>query len=162
TTNEDTPLNVAAKGVLANDTDVDGDVLSAVLVSGPSHGALTLNANGSFVYTPAANYNGSDSFTYKANDGTADSNVATVTLTINPVNDAPLPGPDTFSTNEDTTLTVAAPGVLGNDTDVDGDTLSAILVTGPAHGTFALSADGSFVYMPTANYNGADSFTYKV
>ena len=73
---EDTP--VVAAGVLANDTDVDGDALTAVLVSGPAHGSLTLNADGSFTYTPSANYNGPDSFTYKANDGQADSNVATV------------------------------------------------------------------------------------
>jgi CSLREA domain-containing protein len=90
-TNEDTALLVPAPGVLSNDTDPDsGDTLTAVLVSGPSHGTLTLNANGSFSYTPAANYNGPDSFTYKARDShTAESNVATVSLTVNPVNDPP-------------------------------------------------------------------------
>ena len=72
--------------MLANDTDADGDTLTAVLVTGPSHGSLTLNANGSFTYTPAADFTGSDSFTYKANDGTADSNVATVNITVNPLN----------------------------------------------------------------------------
>src|SRR5205085_2724481 len=66
---EDTPLTISAPGVLGNDSDVDGDSLTAVLVSGPAHGTLTLNSNGSFSYTPAANYNGTDSFTYKANDG---------------------------------------------------------------------------------------------
>lgn len=85
------PLTVAAPGVLGNDTDIDGDALTAVLVTGPTHGALTLNANGSFTYTPAVNFNGTDSFTYKANDGTADSGTATVTLTVTPVNDPPLP-----------------------------------------------------------------------
>ena len=80
--NEDVTLNVAAPGVLSNDSDADGNSLSAVIVSGPSHGALALSANGSFSYTPIANFNGSDSFTYKANDGTADSNVATVTITV--------------------------------------------------------------------------------
>src|SRR6185295_17843171 len=77
-TNEDTAVNVAAPGVVGN--DVDGDPLTAVLVSGPAHGTLTLNADGSFMYTPAANYNGPESFTYKANDGSADSNVATVSI----------------------------------------------------------------------------------
>jgi CSLREA domain-containing protein len=86
---EDTLLTVPAPGVLSNDTDVDGDALTAVLVAGPSRGELTLNPDGSFSYTPAANYNGSDSFTYMANDGTLDSNVATVSLTIHPVNDLP-------------------------------------------------------------------------
>src|SRR5437667_11638028 len=89
-TDEDTALTITAPGVLGNDTDVDSPALTAVVVTGPGHGALTLNANGSFTYTPAANFNGSDSFTYKANDGLLDSNVATVALTINPVNDAPL------------------------------------------------------------------------
>ena len=65
---------------------------------------MTLNANGSFTYTPAANYNGPDSFTYKANDGAADSNVATVSLTVNAVNDAPVAAGDAFNANEDTTL----------------------------------------------------------
>src|SRR5262249_44797878 len=152
---------VAAPGLLANDTDVEGDSLSAVLVSGPSHGSLTLNANGSFTYAPAANYNGSDSFTYKANDGQDDSNVATVAINIAPVNDPPVAVNDTFTTNEDTTLTVAAAGVLANDVDVDGDALSAILVSGPAHGSLTLNSNGSFSYMPAANYNGSDSFTYK-
>jgi VCBS repeat-containing protein len=88
-TNEDTPLNVAAPGVLGNDSDPDGDPLTAVKVGDPAHGSLTLNANGSFVYTPQANFNGSDSFTYAANDGTSNSSPATVTITVNPVNDPP-------------------------------------------------------------------------
>ncbi len=82
--NEDQSLNVAAPGVLANDSDVDDNPLTAVLVSGPSNGMLTLNSNGSFTYTPNTNFSGTDSFTYKANDGNLDSNVATVTITVNP------------------------------------------------------------------------------
>src|SRR6266487_4294611 len=158
---EDTPLTVAAPGVLANDTDPDGDALSAALASGPSHGTLTLNANGSFTYTPAANFNGSDSFTYRASDGATASNPATVSITVTALNDAPAAADDTYSTAEDTVLTVAAPGVLGNDTDLDGTTLSAVVVTGPAHGTLTLNEDGSFTYTPDANYNGPDSFTYR-
>src|SRR5207247_1368206 len=130
-TSEDTPLTVAAAGMLANDTDIDGNPLAAVLNSGPANGRLTLNANGSFTYTPNANFNGTDSFTYQANDGTASSNVATVTLTVTPVNDAPVATGDGYSTSEDTPLTVAA-GVVANDTDTDGDPLSAVLVSGPA------------------------------
>src|SRR5205823_3168689 len=87
-TAEDTALTVnTAAGLLTHASDIDGDLLSAVLVSGPSHGTLTLNSNGSFTYTPAANYNGSDSFVYQVNDGTADSNLATVSLTITAVNE---------------------------------------------------------------------------
>src|SRR5439155_628171 len=118
TTAEDTTLTVAAPGVLANDTDVDGDTLSAVLVSQPTHGSLTLNANGSFTYTPMANYNGTHFLTYKANDGQTDSGIATVTITIAAVNDAPVAVNDSYSTAEDTTLNVAGPGVLANDSDV--------------------------------------------
>jgi uncharacterized delta-60 repeat protein len=159
-TAEDTALSVAAAGVLANDSDAEGDALTAALVSGPAHGTLALNADGSFTYTPNGNYNGTDSFTYKANDGTADGNVATVTLTVTPVNDTPTASADAYTTVEDTALTVSAPGVLANDSDVDGDVLSAVLVSGPAHGTLSLNANGSFTYSPSANYNGADSFTY--
>ena len=110
---------MAAPGVLGNDTDVDGDRADGGRwSSGPAHGTLTLNADGSFTYTPSANYNGADSFTYKANDGTADSNVATVTITVGAVNDAPVADDDAYDADEDTPLTVAAPGVLGNDSDV--------------------------------------------
>jgi len=101
-TAEDTALSVAAPGVLGNDSDPDGNPLTAVLGSGPSHGTLALNANGSFTYTPAANYNGSDSFTYHASDGTLTSNLATVTITVSAVNDPP-------------TVTVAAGGTCGTD-----------------------------------------------
>ena len=148
--------------MLGNDTDVDGDPLTAVLVSGPANGTLTLNADGSFTYTPDANFNGTDSFTYQANDGTADSNVATVTHHGRPRSTTRRwPATTATRTDEDTPLTVAAPGVLGNDTDVDGDALTAVLVSGPANGTLTLNADGSFTYTPDANFNGTDSFTYK-
>src|SRR5439155_22087090 len=82
TTNEDSALTVAAPGVLSNDSAANGASITAVLVSGPAHGTVTLSADGSFTYTPAANYNGSDSFTYKANDGSLDGNTATVSLTV--------------------------------------------------------------------------------
>jgi VCBS repeat-containing protein len=160
-TAEDTPLKVAAPGVLGNDSDPDGTAPTAVLVSGPGHGSLTQNANGSFAYIPAANYNGPDSFTYKASDGSLSSSAATVTITVTAVNDAPAADDDAYSTNEDTALTVPAPGVLRNDSDPDNDTLSAALASGPAHGTLTLNANGSFTYTPTTNYNGPDTFTYR-
>jgi VCBS repeat-containing protein len=160
-TAEDTALTVAAPGVLGDDSDPDGDPLTAVLVTGPSHGTLTLNANGTFTYTPAADFNDTDTFTYKASDGSAQSNLATVTITVTPVSDPPTATNDTYTTNEDTPLTVPAPGVLGNDTDPDGDPLTAVLGTGPGHGTLTLNADGSLAYTPAANYNGPDTFTYR-
>jgi VCBS repeat-containing protein len=159
-TNEDTPLTITPAGVLINDTDVDGDTLSSILNVGPAHGTLSLAPDGSFLYTPDANFNGTDTFTYHANDGSADSNIATVCITVNSVNDAPVAHNDTYSTNEDTPLTITPAGILINDTDVDGDTLSSILNVGPAHGTLSLAANGSFVYTPNADYNGTDTFTY--
>ncbi|HLQ79063.1 MAG TPA: cadherin-like domain-containing protein, partial [Terriglobia bacterium] len=161
TMNEDGVLNITAPGVLANDTDVNGDALTAVLVSGASHGTLTLNGNDSFVYTPNANFNGNDTFTYRANDGTANSNLATVTIVVCPINDAPVANNDSYITNQDTPLTVTIPGVLANDTDADGNAITAVLNSGPSHGALTLNANGSFTYTATAGFTGSDSFTYR-
>ncbi|MDA0658164.1 MAG: Ig-like domain-containing protein [Planctomycetota bacterium] len=163
TTNEDVVLSVAvADGVLKNDTDADGDSLTAQLVTTVSKGQLIFNANGSFNYTPNANANGTDSFTYRVSDGTLTSNVVTVTLNVTSVNDPPVGVADSYTVNEDVTLTVnAATGVLKNDTDADGTTLTASVVTQPQHGSLTLNSDGSFTYQPTANYNGTDTFTYR-
>ena len=163
-TNEDTALTVGVgQGVLANDSDPDGNSgLIAEVVTGPSHGTLELNADGSFVYTPTGDYNGSDSFTYRVNDGTTTSDPIMVTLTVAAVNDPPVAVADSYTVSEDATLTVnVADGVLANDTDVEGDAKTAEVVTNPAHGTLTLNANGSFTYTPTANYFGADSFTYR-
>jgi hypothetical protein len=92
---------------------------------------------------------------------TTSSTTTTTTSTTIPVNDAPSAADDSYSTAEDRVLTVAAPGVLGNDTDVDGDTLSAVVVDEPSNGTLTLNADGSFTYTPAANFTGTDSFTYQ-
>jgi VCBS repeat-containing protein len=160
TLEEDGSLSIEPSGVLANDTDADGHSLAAVLATGPSHGTLTLTADGSFSYSPDADFNGDDSFTYVANDGFDDSSAATVSLTVTPVNDATVAADDAYATAEDTPLTVAAPGVLTNDMDVDGPVLTAVLVSGPTNGNFTLNADGSFTYTPNADFNGTDAFTY--
>ncbi|MDI6844046.1 MAG: Ig-like domain-containing protein [Anaerosomatales bacterium] len=160
-TAEDEALTVgAAQGVLANDTDPDGDSLAATLTAGPSHGTLELSADGGFTYTPDPDWHGQDSFTYAASDGSL-SATATVTITVDPVNDAPQAAADAYSTAEDEALTVgAAQGVLANDTDPDGDSLAATLTAGPSHGTLELSADGGFTYTPDPDWHGQDSFTY--
>src|SRR5207249_7993711 len=99
---EDTALNVPASGVLSNDTDADNDPLTALLVSGPAHGTLGLSTNGGFTYTPTNNYNGPDSFTYRASDGQTSSSPATVSLTVTPVNDPPVANNQSVTTPEDT------------------------------------------------------------
>src|SRR5207247_1846708 len=160
--NEDGTLATAAPGLLANDLDVDSSSLMVLLVNAPAHGTLTLNPDGSFSYSPNPDYNGADSFTYKVSDGALESAPATVNITINAVNDAPVAAADSYTSSEDTTMVVLAPGILGNDTDAEGDALTASVVSGPSHGTLTFNADGSFSYTPAANYNGTDSFTYKV
>ncbi|MGQ9576632.1 MAG: C25 family cysteine peptidase [Thermoguttaceae bacterium] len=156
-TPENTVLTVEAPGVLANDTDANGDPLTAVLVTGPTHGTLVLNADGSLTYSPEAGYCGKDSFTYKANDGLLDSNTATVSIKVNSI---PVAADDTYATDKDTTLEVGYPGVLSNDTDTDGDRLHAELLTGPSHGTLDFW-DGPFRYTPESGFVGVDTFTYR-
>ncbi|MGH2879618.1 MAG: tandem-95 repeat protein, partial [Solirubrobacteraceae bacterium] len=160
--NQNKTLTVAATGVLANDTDSESLPLSAEVVTGPAHGSLTLNADGSFKYTPEADYSGNDSFTYRDQDGNTPSNVATVTITVNKVTYDTAVN-DSYSIEEGVKLEVPASGVLANDTDSHTPPLplKAILVSGPARGTLTLEEDGSFVYTPSAGYHGADSFTYK-
>ena len=163
-TDEDALLNVLeADGLLDNDSDPENDALTVLIVAGPAHGTLTPNTNGAFLYDPADDYSGPDSFTYKVNDGLADSAVATVTITVNPVNDAPLAAANSYSVEQNGVLNIdAVSGVLANDTDVDGPALAATVVTGPTHGMLTLNSDGSFTYTPTTDYLGPDSFVYQV
>ena len=157
---EDTPVN---GNVLANDSDPNGDPLSAALVSGPTNGALTLDADGSFTYTPVLDFNGTDSFIYRASDGRGGTATATVTLTGTPVDDPARANDDSYATAANTPLTVAAAqGVLANDVDPEGDAFSASLVSGPANGTLTLDPDGSFTYTPGVGFEGQDSFIYAV
>ncbi|MGY5862433.1 MAG: Ig-like domain-containing protein, partial [Candidatus Thorarchaeota archaeon] len=162
TADEDTFLQVdSAMGVLANDMDVDGNQLAVQLVSGPSHGLLTMNPDGSFSYTPDADWFGEDSFVYEVSDG-ALTDTATVTITINSVNDAPVAVDDAYSTDEDVTLTVVAPGLLANDFDVEYDVLTAVLVDAPLHGTVFLEPDGALTYIPDSDWYGVDTLAYQV
>jgi CSLREA domain-containing protein len=148
-------------GILANDTDPEGDPLTAAVVVGPAHGSLSLNADGTFSYTPAQNFYGTDTFTYQANDGQLNSNVATVTITVTRAIQPPVANNDSYSTNENATLMIPAPGVLGNDTDPNNDPLTAVLISKPAHGSLVLNSNGSFSYTPAANFYGTDTFTYQ-
>ncbi|WOC39419.1 Ig-like domain-containing protein [Polaribacter sp. HL-MS24] len=145
-TKEDTAVEITLSG-----TDTDGDELT-FSVTDPSNGTVELN--GAVVtYIPAANFNGTDSFTYTANDGTLDSEPATVTITVTAVNDSPVVSSAVASTNEDTAVDITLSG-----TDADEDELT-FSVTDPSDGTVELN--GAVVaYTPAANFNGTDSFTY--
>ncbi|MCY2966853.1 MAG: DVUA0089 family protein [Planctomycetota bacterium] len=157
TTNEDVPLSIA---VLNNDSDADGQSLTPSIVAQPAHGTAGVQANGTIAYTPAANFHGVDSFTYRVSDGALFSNPAVVSLAVTAVNDAPVASSDLYSIGFGTTLNVPAAGVLANDSDVDGTVLTATLVSGPSHGVLSFHPDGSFQYTPGSGFYGSDSFTY--
>jgi large repetitive protein len=140
-------------------TDPEALPLTFSIVDGPSNGALSAVAGNAVTYTPGAGFSGSDSFTFRANDGLNDSNTATATITVNP-NVAPSTEDDGYDTNEDTQLSIAAPGVLTNDTDANGNSFTAAVETSPDHGSLSLLPDGSFVYEPDDEFNGVDVFTY--
>jgi VCBS repeat-containing protein len=150
TTTEDTPVDGTVTG-----QDVESSTLTYTVVTEPEHGTLTLNPNGTYTYTPDPNFNGSDSFTFKANDGTTDSAPAKVDITVTPVNDAPGSENSTVNTAEDTPVSDKV-----KVSDVDGDSLIYTLVNEPEHGTIVFNPDGTFTYTPNPNYNGPDSFTF--
>lgn len=145
--------------VRLNDSDVDGDLLAVTTVSAPAHGTAVRSSASTITYTPAPNFHGVDSFVYTIGDGRGGTDTATVVVTVNPVNDAPVAADDSAETAEDTAVII---GVLPNDSDVDGDSHSVTVVGTPAHGTAVLNADGTITYTPEANYHGSDSFTYAI
>jgi hypothetical protein len=153
--NEDTaiPVTLAA-------SDPEGAALTYTIVAAPGRGTLSGTAP-ALTYQPSANANGSDSFTFRVSDGQATSTTATVSVTVVAVNDAPAAAAESYSTAAGVALTVAAPGVLANDGDVDNPTLTAQLVTAAAQGTVALNGNGSFTYTPAAGFSGSDSFVYR-
>lgn len=153
---EDTRLTIAAPGVLGNDSDPNRDILTAVKTGDPAGGVLTLNVDGSFVYTPALNLNGAITFTYQANDGRANSNTAAVTLIITPVNDAPAAGDDAASTLKNKPVVVR---VLDNDTDPEDEPLSVAAVGTPGDGV-ATTNGVTVTYTPALDFTGTDVFTY--
>ena len=158
-TTEDTPLAVSAPGILANDFDADSNALTAVLVAYPTNGILVLNANGGFLYTPATNFSGVDHFSYKANDGAADSGIGMVTISVAPVNDSPVAMNDTAATTMNTPVVLS---VLSNDYDVDGAALVITAFTQGTNGSVANNGNGTLTYTPNFNYTGSDSFKYTI
>lgn len=166
---EDSTLVVdAGAGLLVNDTDDLGGSLCVVAIDDSAlAGSIDVwGHDGSFTYVPDPDWSGGTSFTYgvRAGEGACPGEpeaTGTVTITVNPVNDAPTARADTFQALPDRTLTIGARGVLSNDSDVDGDTLTAVKETNPAHGVVTLAPDGGFSYTPTAGYVGPDGFSYR-
>ncbi len=154
-------LTLAPSVLAKNATDADGDTLTGAPVAGtgPSHGQLTTNADGSYTYTPTTGFVGTDTFQATASDGIQTS--APATVTINVIDNPPTANDDAFTALQNTTLTVSSASVLFNDTDPDSDPLTAQLVTGAQHGTATLNANGTFSYTPNSSYLGTDTFTYQ-
>jgi hypothetical protein len=160
TTGQGTATQITLSG---SDPNAPPLALTYIVTVSPAHGTLS-GAAPALTFTPNAGYSGPDSFQFKVNNGTLDSNVASVTITVTPATgqstQPPMGNGDSYSTAENRPLTVPAPGVLGNDIAFGG-TLTAVVVTGPAHGALKLNSDGSFTYTPAANYHGPDGFTYQ-
>ncbi|RJS04828.1 hypothetical protein XnspCFBP7698_00750 [Xanthomonas sp. CFBP 7698] len=144
--------------VLANDRDADGDALKATIVSAPKHGTLTKNADGTFSYSADCLFTGTDTFTYVVNDGKANSNIATVTVTVLGPNLPPLAFDDVVDVKQNGSVRIDP---TANDWDINGDDLQAVLVCGPSHGSLSLNPDGTYTYTPDANWYGLDGFTYQ-
>jgi cysteine-rich repeat protein len=159
TTAEDTAVTVDVATLVALGSDIDGDALSLVSVDGAVDGSVSL-AGGVVTFTPAADFHGLASFDYQLSDGEAFA-VASVVVTVTPVNDAPVATGDAAQTGEDTALTLAAGDLLGNDDDVDGDALTITAVGDADNGTVAL-AGGIVTFTPAADFHGAAGFTYTI
>ena len=170
----DAPVCAAATGSGNEDTVITGSVtctdadlntLTYIRVTNAAHGSAILSSNGSWSYTPAANYNGPDSFTFKAYDGIANSNTATLSITVNPVNDPPVIANDVGITIKQNSLATPVP-VLTNDKALNpdiGETLLIVSVTQGAHGTVAITGGGTgLTYTPNPTFLGTDAFTYKI
>ncbi len=152
---------LSASGVMSNDVSPDGLPLSVYSATSPANGTISFVSNGALFYTPAQGFIGQDSVIYTLWDGVHTSNMATVTFNVTSSNTPPVAMADSYTVVEGQVLTVnAAQGMLANDTDADGNSLAAILKTGPANGTLQNHLDGSFTYTPNQGFYGTDSFTY--
>ena len=161
---EDNLLEVTVEeGVLSNDSDVEGDLLTAVLLSPAAHGALDLRSDGSFTYTPEENFEGPDSFRYVVAGGARSSDPVVVRIAVSAVNDPPIANVDYYRAIADQELVIGFEnGLLLNDVDVDSLSLSVSVTRAPAHGQLTMNGDGSFAYMPSPGFSGSDSFSYRV
>ncbi|MFC1499181.1 Ig-like domain-containing protein, partial [Verrucomicrobiota bacterium] len=159
TGSENAEVVVEAPGILANDWDCNGDSFSIELVKDVSNGKLQFRADGGFTYTPSKNFVGVDAFTYRGFDD-AYGKAAKVSITVEE-NIPPVSGNNTYVVKQGNLLTVDAPGILINDSDINGSGLTALVVDNPGNGNLKLNPDGSFTYKPARGYTGSDNFTYR-
>ncbi len=145
---------------LANDSDPDGDTLSGMIVNGPSFGQLNWSTDGSFVYVHDGSETTLDSFQYRVSDGRGGFDVATVTITINPVNDAPVANDDVIAAGETQSVLINPGDLLANDSDVDSTNLAVVVVANPSTGQLIQQPDGSLIFIPDANTPGIATFAY--
>ncbi|MEH2072114.1 MAG: Ig-like domain-containing protein [Nostoc sp.] len=178
TTNEDTPVTILAKNIVRRYTDLDGDTLRISDFTNPTNGTLTLNDNSTpdnfsddfFIYTPNANFNGTDSFNFTVNDGNGGNTTGTFNLNVKPVNDAPIAVNDSLTSGFNTSSTILASTLLANDTDIDSSNLSIISVSSAINGTVVLndngtlgnSADDFIVFTPFNGLSGNAQFDYTI
>jgi hypothetical protein len=152
TTPEDTPVDITLTV-----TDADGDTFTYIITQAPTNGTLSaVSGAGVITYTPNVNYTGADTFKYKANDGSLDSNEGTVNITVTPVNDLPIANSQSVTTPEETSIDITLTG-----SDVEGSPLTYAIATQPSHGVVTL-VNNVATYTPAVNYNGLDSFTFTV
>ena len=163
-TSQDAALAISPASLTANDTDADGNPLTITSVQSPNNGTVALVA-GTLVFTPTPGYTGPASFTYTISDGFGGSSTATVNIAVNavvPINSPPVAANDVaLATNEDTATTISTTSLLGNDTDINGDSLTITSVQGANNGSVSLVA-GQIIFTPNLNYNGPASFTYTI
>ena len=161
----ETTLNIVAPGVLSNDNDPDGDNLIALISSDVSNGTLILEEDGSFTYTPDNGFLGSDTFTYFASDGEAQTEETVSIVVFSNESMVPVANDDNYTLdtrNGDDELQIEAPGILSNDSDPNGLDLIPSVTRNPSNGVLNLNNDGSFTFIPNQGFSGNDSFTYIV
>ncbi|MHC0065416.1 beta strand repeat-containing protein [Nostoc sp. UIC 10890] len=178
TTNEDTAINILTSNILRRYTDIDSDILTISDFTSPTNGTLSLNDNNTpdnprddfFIYTPNANFSGTDSFIFTVSDDNGGSITNTFNLNVKPVNNAPIAVNDSLTTGFNTAVTILATTLLANDTDIDSSNLSITGVSGATNGTVVLNDNGTpgnstddfIVFTPINGFSGDANFNYTI
>ncbi|PKQ62751.1 hypothetical protein BZG02_11115 [Labilibaculum filiforme] len=156
TINED---ETSSGDLLSNDEDLINPPVVVISNTNPANGTVVVNADGTYIYTPNPDFNGIDTFTYTIEDADGDQDTATVSITVNPVNDTPIAVNDTNTVDEDTPVSA---NVLDNDTNLGDGPVTVVSNTDPANGTVVVNADGTYTYTPDEGFFGTDTFEYTL